>query len=122
MHPARLFVLCGLPGSGTTTRATELEERFGAVRMSAIDRMSALAHDVRDQGVRTQIEAIQRQLLLPVLRAGTDVVIEWGTWTRVERTELRAVAATPARWRTSSSWTHRSISCGIVSGAGPMSR
>lgn len=92
MHPARLFVLCGLPGSGKTTRAIELEERFGAVRMSADDWMAELGHDIWDEAVRARIETIQRELTLPILSAGTHVVIEWGTWTRAERTRLRAVA------------------------------
>ncbi len=92
MHPARLFVLCGLPGSGTTTRAVELEERFDAVRMSADDWMGRLGTDIWDDAVRARIEVIQRDLAMPVLLAGTDVVIEWGTWARSERDELRALA------------------------------
>lgn len=92
MHPARLFILCGLPGAGKTTRATELEERFGAVRMSADDWLGRLDLDIWDEVARAHIETVQRDLAEPILRAGTDVVVEWGTWARSERDTLRALA------------------------------
>ncbi len=92
MHPARLFVLCGLPGSGTTSRAIELEERFGAVRISTDGWLADLGHDIRDEAVRVRVQTIQRELTMSILSTGTDVVIEWRTWTRAERMQLRAVA------------------------------
>lgn len=92
MHPARLFVLTGLPGSGKTTRAIELEERFRALRQSADDWMSELDIDVWDEQARTRVETIQRDQTTLLLRAGTSIVIEWGTWARSERDGLRALA------------------------------
>lgn len=92
MHPARLFVLCGLPGSGKTTRAIELEHRFGATRLSADDVLSAAGTDLWDELARTRIESVQRALAERLLRLGTNVVVEWGSWSRAERDELRAAA------------------------------
>lgn len=92
MHPARLFVLCGLPGSGKTTRATALSERFGAIRMSADDWMEELSIDIWDETARARIERLQRSLTADLLRVGANVVIEWGTWARFERDELLAIA------------------------------
>ena len=92
MHPARLFVLCGLPGAGKTTRAIELEERFGAVRMSADDWLGRLGLDIWDEVTRAHIETVQRDLAEPILRTGTDVVVEWGTWARSERDTLQSLA------------------------------
>ena len=85
MHPARLFVLCGLPGSGKTTRATELAERFRAVRLSADDWMERLGIDIWDEEVRAGIELVQRELATSVLAGGSNVVVEWGTWLRRQR-------------------------------------
>jgi predicted kinase len=89
MHPARVVIVCGLPGAGKTTRATELATRFGAVRMSPDDWLERLAVDVWDETVRGRIEAIQGDLTVDLLRAGTSIVVEWGTWMRSEREVLR---------------------------------
>ncbi len=92
MHPARLFIVCGLPGAGKTTRATELAKRFGATRMSADDWMEQLGSDIWDEGVRAPFERLQFDLIGDLLRVGTSVVVEWGTWARSEREDLRALA------------------------------
>lgn len=92
MHPARLFIVCGLPGSGKTTRASELTARFAGVRMSADGWMEQLAIDIRDERARNAIERIQRGFTADLLRTGTSVVVEWGTWARSERDELLAIA------------------------------
>jgi len=89
MHPARLVIVCGLPGAGKTTRAVELEVRFGAVRMSPDDWLERLGVDVWDEEARGRIESIQGDLAADLLRAGTSVVVEWGTWMRSERDALR---------------------------------
>ena len=94
MYPARLFILCGLPGSGKTTRAEQLEERFGAVRMSADDWMERLGIDIWDAEARARLEAAQGDLVAPMLRTGTSVVVEWGSWSRSERHALRDIART----------------------------
>ena len=89
MHPARLFVLCGLPGSGTTQRAAEVAERFAGVRMSVEDVIEATGGDSWDALTRRSIEAWQLSLTVDLLRAGQTVVVEWGPWSRAGRDELR---------------------------------
>lgn len=92
MHPARLILVCGLPGAGTTTRSVELAERFGAIRMCADDWMELLAVDIWDDDARDRIETIQGNLASTLLRVGTSVIVEWGSWTRRERDRLRDAA------------------------------
>lgn len=92
MHPARLFIVCGLPGAGKTTRAIELAERFGAFRISADDWMESLSVDIWDEDIRARIEGLQRGFAADLLRVGTSVVVEWGTWARRERDDLLAMA------------------------------
>lgn len=84
MRPV-LRIVCGLPGAGKTTLAGQLP----GVRLAPDDWMDALGVDVWDQGARARIEALQWQLAQEMLRAGADVVIEWGTWSRAERDMLR---------------------------------
>lgn len=89
MHPARLFVVCGLPGSGKTTRAIEIAERFGAIRMCADDWMEDLGIDIWDTDMRARVEVTQGEMTCELLRTAGSVVVERGSWTRAERDELR---------------------------------
>jgi len=89
---ARLIIVCGLPGSGKTTRAKALELRHGAVRLSADDWMDALALNLWDEASRARIEALQWKLAQQLLARGLTVIIEWGTWGRSERDTLRTGA------------------------------
>jgi predicted kinase len=88
----RLVVITGLPGSGKTTLATELAASMPASRMCPDDWMMASGIDLWDEAARAKIEAFQLTLSLDLLRAGNNVVIEWGTWAREERDALRDAA------------------------------
>lgn len=89
---SRLIIVCGLPGSGKTTRAKELETRHGAVRLSPDEWMDALGIDLWDEARRAGVEALQWQLARQLLARGLTVIIEWGTWGRSERDRLRTQA------------------------------
>jgi hypothetical protein len=78
-HP-RLIIVCGLPGSGKSTRAKSLECKFGAVRFSADEWLNALSLDLWDEDSRAKIEALQWNLGQQLLARGISIIIEWGTW------------------------------------------
>ncbi|MBV9952163.1 MAG: ATP-binding protein [Acidimicrobiia bacterium] len=82
---SRLVVVCGLPGAGKTTRAEQVAGVIGAVRLSPDDWMRGLGIDLFDQPARSRIEALQWELAQELLALGTNVVVEWGFWTRAER-------------------------------------
>ena len=88
----RLLLLMGLPGSGKTTLAIQLAASLPACRMCPDDWMMASGIDFWDEATRTRIEAFQADLSLGLLRAGQNVVIEWGVWAREERDALRNAA------------------------------
>ncbi|MEY2426815.1 MAG: hypothetical protein QOI61_2387, partial [Actinomycetota bacterium] len=82
-------VICGLPGSGKTTLAKELEQSMPAVRFCPDDWFVALELDLWHQELRGRVEAIQWRLAQELLALGGNVVIEFGSWAREERDELR---------------------------------
>lgn len=86
------MVITGLPGSGKTRLATQLAADLPAVRMCPDDWMMSAGIDLWDEAVRNRIEGLQLDLTLDRLRSGTNVVIEWGVWSRAERDALRAAA------------------------------
>jgi predicted kinase len=86
---ARLIVVCGLPGSGKTTRAKALESKLRAVRFSPDDWVEALSLDLWDEERRARIEALQWKLGQELLALGLTVIIDWGTWGKSERDTLR---------------------------------
>jgi predicted kinase len=90
--PARLVLICGLPGSGKTTLARELERSMPAVRFGADEWMVALGVDLWEQPFRSLMEARLRALTADLLRLGIVVVLEFGFWSRAERDALRAMA------------------------------
>jgi len=86
---ARLIIVCGLPGSGKTTYAKQLEAKLRAIRFCPDEWMDALALDLWDEGRRQKIEGLQWQFGQQLLALGLTVIIEWGTWGRSERDALR---------------------------------
>ena len=55
--------------------------------------MAALDANLWNSELRARIETLQWTVALDVLRAGGTAIIEWGTWARDEREQLRAAAA-----------------------------
>lgn len=89
---ARLIIVCGLPGSGKTTYARQLEAKLRGIRFCPDERMAVLSVDIWDEGRREKIESLQWQLGQQLLALGLTVIIEWGTWGRSERDALRVRA------------------------------
>ncbi len=85
----RLIIVCGLPGSGKTTLAKALESRLRAVRFSPDEWLDALSLNIWDEERRGKIEALQWKFGQELLALGLTIIIEWGTWGRSERDNLR---------------------------------
>jgi predicted kinase len=88
----RLIIVCGLPGTGKTTRAIALAEETAGVRFSPDDWMDELSLNLWDEKPRAAIEALQWRLAQELLALGGTAIIEWGTWGRSERDALRTRA------------------------------
>ncbi len=91
-----LHLLCGLPGSGKTTRARELEAAGRGVLLNADAWVCRLYPDDADAAARDErkswVEQVQWELAERLLRGGVSVILDWGLWTRAERDGLRGRA------------------------------
>ncbi len=86
---ATLFMLCGLPGSGKTSLAKRLEAH-GALALSLDDWIVARG---TDDELSEEVAQEQWQIAAEALKAGRDVVLDWGFDSRQERGDIRARAA-----------------------------
>ncbi|WP_425825972.1 AAA family ATPase [Streptomyces fractus] len=85
----KLFLTVGLPGAGKTTRARQLAGEHGALRLTPDEWMIPLYGDPDANGKRDVLEGRLLWVALEALRVGTDVVLDFGCWTRDERSAIR---------------------------------
>lgn len=91
-RPAKLFLMVGLPGAGKTTRAEELAAAHHALRLTPDEWMISLFDGSQPDGKRDLLEGLLIALALQALRLGTNVVLDFGLWSRDERSALRWLA------------------------------
>lgn len=88
-----LYMLCGLPGSGKTTRARELEAAGEGVLLNADSWVCQLYPDDAETAARDErkslVEHVQWELVERLLTGGISVILDWGLWTKAERDHYR---------------------------------
>jgi predicted kinase len=91
-----LYLMIGLPGAGKTTRAKEIEVEHAALRLTPDEWIVALyGNDLdrpRRDAVRDPVEAVQWHVAKRALSLGCNVVLDWGFWSRAERSEYQRQA------------------------------
>ena len=85
--------MVGLPGSGKTTRAREIEVSLSALRLTPDEWMIPLFGDSEVNGKRDVLEGRLVWLALRALRLGINVVLDFGVWSKDERSALRHLAS-----------------------------
>lgn len=90
--PPTLFIMVGLPGSGKTTLAKQLESEHDAVRLTKDDWLMEL-YGTADLGrERITVERLLWDVGARLLALGVNVVLDYGLWAREEREDYRARA------------------------------
>ncbi|MFG3258260.1 AAA family ATPase [Streptomyces sp. NPDC048172] len=84
-----LFLTVGLPGAGKTTRARQLAREHGALRLTPDEWMIPLFGEPDAGGKRDVLEGRLLSLALEAVGLGTDVVLDFGCWSRDERSAIR---------------------------------
>ncbi|MER7701914.1 ATP-binding protein [Kitasatospora sp. NPDC097605] len=87
-----LFLMVGLPGAGKTTRARQLAAEHGALRLSTDDWMIPLFDQAEADGKRDVLEGRMLWLALEAVKLRTNVVLDYGCWSRDERAAIRRLA------------------------------
>ncbi len=90
---AVLYLLVGLPGSGKTTRAREIEQAHRALRLSPDEWMIPLFGESEAAGKRDIIEGRLIWVALRAIQAGVSAILDFGFWSRNERSALVWLAA-----------------------------
>ncbi len=93
MGQPTLFLTVGLPSTGKTTAARRIEIERDALRLTKDEWVKALFGDENPRPAQEVIEGRLIQIALRVLELGTNVVIDYGLWSRDERSALRQAAA-----------------------------
>lgn len=92
-RPPTLFLTVGLPAAGKTVAARRIEAEHQALRLTKDEWMKALYGDENPSASSDVIEGRLIEIGLRVLELGVDVVIDFGLWSRDERSALRQAAA-----------------------------
>lgn len=86
-----LHLTVGLPGAGKTTRARALERDLPALRLTPDEWMIPLFDDNDADGKRDVLEGRLLGVALDAVRLSTNVVLDFGCWSREERMAIRAL-------------------------------
>ena len=94
-----LFMMCGLPGSGKTTLARQMEREGRILRLSPDEWIEPIFgtqdHTINPKLAeerRARIETLQWDMTARTLALGVDVILENGFWSKTERQMYRARA------------------------------
>lgn len=84
-----LLLTVGLPGCGKTTAARQFEDEHDALRLTKDDWMKALYGRENPSSASDVVEGRLIEIGLRALRLGVNVVLDFGLWSRDERSALR---------------------------------
>ena len=88
-----LFLTVGLPGTGKTTEARRIEIEENALRLTKDEWIKALYGSANPSCASDVIEGRLIAIALRTLALGVDGVLDFGLWSRDERSALREAAA-----------------------------
>lgn len=95
MEPT-LYLMCGLPGSGKSTRAAGMEAAGSGIVLNADSWVRVLYPNDAEAAARDDrkglVFEVQLELAQRLLMAGHSVILDWGFSKRAERDACRSLA------------------------------
>ncbi len=88
-----MYVMVGLPASGKTTRPGSSRPTARALRLTPDEWMIPLFAQAEAGGKRDVLEGRLVWLAIRILAVGVDVIVDFGVWSKNERSALRHLAA-----------------------------
>ncbi len=88
---AKVYLICGKICSGKTWYAEKLRERFSAVILSTDEVTCDLTDNQQGEGYDAfakRVNGYLRKKAVQIVRAGANVILDWGFWTKAGRTEI----------------------------------
>lgn len=89
---AKIILLCGKIGSGKSTYADKIKQKYNAVILSCDEIMLELFDEQLGDNHRTILQKVENylyQLAEQVVKANTNVILDFGFWSRSERHKVR---------------------------------
>jgi predicted kinase len=86
-----LYLLCGLPGAGKSTRAAEITASTRAIHLSPDEWIPPLGLSLVDYEFRFKFQDVMLVHAGKLLALGVSTVIEFGSWARDDRERIRQV-------------------------------
>jgi len=88
-----LYLVCGLPGAGKTTRSQLIVDSVpAAVHLCADEWVQGLGMSLVDFGFRVKLQHCLLEHAGTLLRRQLNVVVEFGSWSSEERESIRRAA------------------------------
>ncbi len=87
----KVILICGKICSGKTYYARHLKEKYNAVILSTDEVTYELIHNEQGEFYNVFAERVNRYLrkkAAEIVKAGANVILDWGFWTRENRREI----------------------------------
>lgn len=88
---SRVFLICGMICSGKTYYAKALKEKYNAVLLSTDEVTYDLINNEQGEFYNVFAARVNRYLrkkTVEICKAGADVILDWGFWTKEGRSEI----------------------------------
>lgn len=93
----KIYLICGKICSGKSHYANSLKNEYNAVILSIDEATYDLINNEQDDSYNNFVERIKcylKKKAIEISKAGTNVILDWGFWTKESRIEISEILKT----------------------------